>query len=92
MNQITKLENSNLKLQQENLNLENDSLKMRKLEKEIRKEFLDRQRELELQSLEKIRKKNKVIEEQRKRSISNNKKNLVIGNQLNATKVNLEKS
>lgn len=35
--------------------------------------------------------KNKVIEEQRKRSISNNRKNKVMENQLTATIVHLEK-
>ena len=66
------------------LDLERENALLKKNDKGIRKEFLLRMKEMKQQYNELLKKKNRVIEDQRKRSISNNKKNMVKENVLAA--------
>lgn len=72
---MEKIENVNVKLQQEYINLERENQELKKNDKQLRKDYLLRYQELEKQNLKLLRQKNRVIETQRKRSISQTKKN-----------------
>lgn len=63
-----------MKMQQEMLDLEKENALLKKNDKGLRKEFLVRIKEMKTQNNELLKRKNRVIEDQRKRSISNNKK------------------
>ena len=56
------------------LDMERENALLKKNDKGLRKEFLLRIKEMKTQSNEIMKRKNRVIEDQRKRSISNNKK------------------
>lgn len=56
------------------LDLEKENALLKKNDKGLRKEFLVRIKEMKTQNNELLKRKNRVIEDQRKRSISNNKK------------------
>lgn len=89
---LAKIENQNIKLQQDNLELEKENAKLRKMEKQFRQEYLQRFKEIHRENVQQLTKKNKVIEQQQKRNISQQQANLALGNQLVATSVILEKS
>ena len=57
------------------LDMERENALLKKNDKGLRKEFLIRIKEMKTQNNELLKRKNRVIEDQRKRSISNNKKN-----------------
>lgn len=78
------LEENNLKMQQDMLDLERENAILKKNDKGLRKEFLLRIKEMKQQNNEMLKRKNRVIEDQRKRSISNNKKTIVKENVLTA--------
>lgn len=66
------------------LDLERENAILKKNDKGLRKEFLLRIKEMKQQNNELLKRKNRVIEDQRKRSISNNKKTRVKENVLTA--------
>lgn len=57
------------------LDMEKENALLKKNDKGLRKEFLLRIKEMKTQNNDILKRKNRVIEDQRKRSISNNKKN-----------------
>lgn len=71
-------------MQQDMLDLERENAILKKNDKGLRKEFLLRIKEMKQQNNELLKRKNRVIEDQRKRSISNNKKNRAKENVLTA--------
>ena len=60
---IEKSENLNLKLQQDLINLEREYNELKKNDKLLRKEYMQRYKEIEQQNLKKIMQKNKQIKE-----------------------------
>ena len=58
-----KMETQFLKLKQEILNLERENSELKKTDKVLRKEYLERAKQIEKDNLKKVRVKNKQIEE-----------------------------
>lgn len=80
LSNMAKVESLNIKLRSENIGIEQENTSLKKLEKQLRQDYLKRAKEIENEAMHKIVKKNKVIEDQRKRSISNNRNNKVMEN------------